>query len=187
MVEIVPYQQRWPGEFASIAADLRRALGDLALRIDHIGSTSVPGLDAKDVIDIQVSVAALDDRIAPALTGIGLIQRAAYYDHIPPTVTESDGKWEKLLFGRPPGQRRTNVHVRILGRGNQRYALLFRDYLRAHPASAEAYARLKRALAAQLPDIDAYADTKDPAVDLIWLAANDWAAATGWQAGPSDG
>lgn len=186
MVEIVPYQDRWPAEFAAIAADLRRVLGDLALRIDHIGSTAVPGLDAKDVIDIQVSVVTLDDRIPPALIGLGLIQRQAYSDHLPPAITEADGKWEKFLFGRPPGQRRTNIHVRILGRGNQRYALLFRDYLRAHPLSAEAYARLKRALAVQLPDIDAYADTKDPAVDLIWLAANDWATATGWQPGPSD-
>ena len=68
----------------------------------------------------------------------------------------------------------------------KRYALLCRDYLRAHPATAEAYAELKRRLAAHMPDTMTYADVKDPAVDLIALAAEDWAVATGWQPGPSD-
>jgi GrpB-like predicted nucleotidyltransferase (UPF0157 family) len=86
----------------------------------------------------------------------------------------------------PEGQRRVNVHLRVLGRANQRYALLFRDYLRAHPAMAQAYAELKRRLAESLADPKMYPDVKDPAVDLIYLAAEDWASATGWQPGPSD-
>ncbi len=76
--------------------------------------------------------------------------------------------------------------MRRQGRANQRYALLFRDYLRAHPATAEAYAELKRRLAQYLADPKMYPEVKDPAVDLIYLAAEDWAAATNWQAGPSD-
>ena len=60
MVTIVPYQPTWPGEFQSIAMGLRDALGTLALRIDHIGSTSVPGLHAKDRIDIQITVVSLN-------------------------------------------------------------------------------------------------------------------------------
>ena len=56
-IVITEYQSRWPAEFAELAVRLRRAAGDLALRIDHIGSTSVPGLAAKDVIDVQVTVA----------------------------------------------------------------------------------------------------------------------------------
>ena len=64
MIEIVPYQDRWPGEFAAIGRRLRSALGDAALRIDHIGSTAVPGLAAKDVIDVQVSVLDLDAAVA---------------------------------------------------------------------------------------------------------------------------
>ncbi|HLF00508.1 MAG TPA: GrpB family protein, partial [Anaerolineales bacterium] len=97
---------------------------------------------------------------------------------------ESD--WEKLYFRPPAGQRRTNTHMRAQGRANQRYPLLFRDYLRAHPATAEAYAELKRRLAANLADSQTYPEVKDPAVDLIYFAAEDWAAITGWQPGLSD-
>jgi len=77
--------------------------------------------------------------------------------------------------------------VRVQGRANQRYALLFRDYLRANPATAAAYAELKRRLAQHLADPDTYPDVKDPAVDLIYLAAEAWASSTHWQTGPSDG
>jgi GrpB-like predicted nucleotidyltransferase (UPF0157 family) len=72
------------------------------------------------------------------------------------------------------------------GRANQRYPLLFRDYLRAHPAAGQAYAELKRRLAAQLADPGAYSDVKDPAVDLIYYAAGEWAGHTGWKPGPLD-
>jgi GrpB-like predicted nucleotidyltransferase (UPF0157 family) len=74
----------------------------------------------------------------------------------------------------------------VQGRANQRYALLFRDYLRAHPRSAAAYAELKRRLASNLADLRTYPDVKDPACDLIIVAAEDWADATGWMPGPSD-
>jgi len=71
MPTILPYQPTWPDEYHRIAARLRRGLGDLALRIDHIGSTAVPGLAAKDIIDIQVTVAALDDALLAAFTALG--------------------------------------------------------------------------------------------------------------------
>jgi GrpB-like predicted nucleotidyltransferase (UPF0157 family) len=91
-----------------------------------------------------------------------------------------------VLLPTPPGQRRTNTHVGVLGRANQRYALLCRDFLRAHPASAEAYAELKRRLAQHLADPQVYPEVKDPAVDLIYFAAEAWATATHWQPGLSD-
>jgi GrpB-like predicted nucleotidyltransferase (UPF0157 family) len=88
----------------------------------------------------------------------------------------------------PPGYRRVNVHVRVVGQANQRYPLLFRDYLRAHPASARAYATLKKDLALLLPDdLDHYTDVKDAACDLIYFAAEAWAQTIGWNPGPSDG
>jgi GrpB-like predicted nucleotidyltransferase (UPF0157 family) len=186
MVEIVPYQEIWPLEFQALAARLRQALGQLALRIDHIGSTSVPGLPAKDVIDIQITVAALDDRVRSAMATLGYTLLEGRRDHGPPHVVGPETEWDKWLFLPPPGQRRTHTHARVQGRANQRYALLFRDYLRAHPATAEAYAELKRRLAQSLADPQMYPEVKDPAVDLIYLAAEDWAAATNWQAGPSD-
>ena len=74
-----------------------------------------------------------------------------------------------------------NLHIRVDGRASQRYALLFRDYLRAHPATAKAYGQFKR-LAAELPLADAgeYADLKDPVCDLVYLPAEEWAARTSW-------
>jgi GrpB-like predicted nucleotidyltransferase (UPF0157 family) len=187
-IEIVPYRNRWPAEFSNIAARLRAGLGDLALRIDHIGSTSVPGLAAKDVIDIQITVAALDPRAEAAMRALGYDRSPVIAgDHRPPDAEGPDADWDKWFFVAPAKQRRTHTHMRALGRPNQRYALLFRDFLRAHPKTAEAYARLKRLLAENLADPDAYPDVKDPAVDLIYFAAEDWAVQSRWQPAPSDG
>ena len=167
------------------ARRIRDVLGPAALRIDHIGSTAVPGLPAKNVIDVQIAVADLDAADALAAAGFRPFGERMV-DHCPPGADASPEQWTKRLFTEPDGERRANVHVRVEGRANQRYALLFRDYLRGHPRTADAYAELKRRLAAHMPDTNTYADVKDPAVDLIALAAEDWAAATGWQPGPSD-
>jgi GrpB-like predicted nucleotidyltransferase (UPF0157 family) len=186
MVEIVPYQPGWPEEFQVLGARLRQTLGTLALRIDHIGSTSIPGMAAKDIIDIQVSVAALDEPLRLAMNSISYIQHEARSDHRPPNSAGADSEWTKWLFLPAPDQRRTHVHLRVQGAANQRYAILFRDYLRTHADSAQAYAELKRRLAQHLADPHTYPDVKDPAVDLIYFAAEAWAVATGWQPGPSD-
>ena len=186
-VVIVDHRPTWRTDFARIAAVQRAALGPLALRIDHIGSTSVPGLCSKDVIDIQISVAALDQSVAAALERAGYerVQRIST-DHRPPDSSGPDSDWEKLYFRPPPGQRRTNTHVRVLGRPNQRYALLFRDYLIAHPREAFAYGELKRRLAVSLADPTDYPDVKDPVCDLVYLPAQRWADETGWQPRSTD-
>ena len=187
-LEILPYQSRWPAEFTEIAKILRQGLGDLALCIDHIGSTSVPGLAAKDIIDIQITVADLDQHFLSAMQTLGYTFREGIWrDHQPAGMEGPETDWEKWYFREPAGQRRTHTHVRVIGSANQRYPLLFRDYLRAHPATAESYAELKRRLAKELANPLTYPDVKDPAVDLIYLAAEEWAAATRWQPGPSDG
>jgi len=179
-VTIVEPKASWPAEFATISTSIREALGPLALRVDHIGSTAVPGLPAKDVIDVQVTVAALDrERLARVLVRAGFVVQAIGNDHRPPGATGPDDDWRKLFFHAGSG-RPVNLHIRVAGRPNQRYALLFRDYLRAHPESAAAYAALKRALAALGIDRGVYADVKDPACDLIYIAAEDWAAQAGW-------
>jgi GrpB-like predicted nucleotidyltransferase (UPF0157 family) len=185
--EIVDYKESWPKEFAQIASQLREGLGDLALRIDHIGSTAVPGLAAKDVIDIQITVVALNKEVVNVMAKMGYsLSEGNPGDHIPPGQDEHPQHWEKLYFHPPVNQRRTHTHVRVPGRANQRYPLLFRDYLRAHPQTAEAYARLKRMLSEHLADPFMYPDVKDPAVDLIYLAAEEWAQQTNWQPGSSD-
>lgn len=190
-VEIGSYQERWSQEFVTIGQALRGALGNLALRIDHIGSTSVPGLAAKDIIDIQVTVASLlpVEPLDAALGTIGFTRRVEVTsDHRPPGDTTSPNEgWAKYLYKPPDGHRLTNVHIRVDRAANQRYALLFRDYLRANGESAAAYAETKRRLAHYLPDNrHAYVTIKDPVCDLISIAAEAWAKAINWQPGSSD-
>jgi GrpB-like predicted nucleotidyltransferase (UPF0157 family) len=188
-VEIRPYDPGWPDAFATIGGRLRAVLGSSAIRIDHIGSSSVPALDAKDVIDIQVSVAseASWDEVSSLLEADGWRPPdGVWRDHVPPGAVEDDTEWAKRFFFEPAGERRVNLHVRVMGRANQRYPLLFRDHLRAHPDSARAYAILKRDLADQVHDLERYTDVKDAACDLIYFAAEEWAAVTGWEPGLSD-
>lgn len=186
MVELVDYSTRWPAEFRQLGERLRNELGDLAVRIDHIGSTSVPDLCAKDVLDVQVSVRVANPSVSERLLACGFRASAgARRDHRPADARGPDEDWQKLFFYEPSGERRVNLHVREVGRPNQRYPLLFRDFLIAHPPMATAYGELKRRLAASLRNQDDYPDVKDPAVDLIYLAAVGWAALASWEPGPS--
>jgi Uncharacterized conserved protein len=187
-IQIVPYHADWPQEFLGFGRRLRAALGENALRIDHIGSTSVPGLAAKDVIDMQITVAEFDPAIAAAIQQAGFDRvEHIHCDHIPPGASTDPAEWTKWIFNAAPPQRRVNLHVRQQGRANQRYPLLFRDYLRAHPEAAEAYRKIKVALATADPeDVEAYYDVKDPVCDLIIGAAELWASATNWRLGPPD-
>ncbi len=183
MITISTYNGRWPQEFAQIEKALSAALGPLALRIDHIGSTSVPGLGAKDVIDVQVTVAALTEAVRQALLNVGFQQfHEDARDHVPPGTDPAPENWQKFLFVQPEGQRRAHIHVRVAGKPNQRYPLLFRDYLRAHPRSAQAVEIIKRQLAKHHGnDVETYYDIKDPVYDLIWDAAQTWAKFTHWE------
>src|SRR5262249_58443109 len=106
-------------------------------------------LAAKDIIDVLITVPAdaSFDRIEAAMAAAGYLPRHGIFsDHAPPGAEGPATEWEKRLFGLPPPSRPANLHVRQAGRANQRYALLFRDYLRAHPAPAAAYAEVKRQL-----------------------------------------
>jgi GrpB-like predicted nucleotidyltransferase (UPF0157 family) len=183
-VTIVEYRETWPDDFRRLAAALSSGFGPAALRIDHVGSTAVPGLAAKDVIDVQVTVATLADT-PPALAGLEEVRGLA--DHPPPGFGGGDAELAKRYFRAATGRRPAHVHVREAGRLNQRYALLCRDYLRATPDAAAAYAAVKRALAARFPDDrEVYADLKDPVFDVVMAGAEAWARATGWTIGPAD-
>ena len=176
MVEIVPYRPEWPSEFAQLEARLRSVVGPEP-RIEHIGSTAVPGLAAKDVLDAQIE-APDPAAIALLLSDAGFVRRGAATDHLPPGA-EADG-WDKELLVAPPEERSVHVHVRRSGAPNARYALLCRDYLRTHAEVACSYGELKRRLAALPIDRVQYAETKDPAFDLIMAGAEVWAAGSGW-------
>jgi len=188
LIAIVSYDPAWRDEFKALAGILRQALGGLALRIDHIGSTAVPGLGAKDRIDIQITVKSLDPEVEQALNRVGYTRiKHLTRDHIPPGYTGNESDWDKWVFKPPVGQRATNLHIRMDGKPNQRYALLFRDYLRAHQDAAQAYFRVKKALAHyHTEDVDAYYDVKDPVCDIIMSGAELWAATTNWHVGPTD-
>lgn len=188
-IVIVDHRPDWPPRFDHLAADLRRALGDVATRIDHIGSTAVPGLAAKDIIDIQVTVADLDDeRIADALRSVGAIERfKGTFDHEPPGVEVPEDQRQKWLWLLRAPNEIANIHVRVEGRWNWRYALLCRDFLRAHAATAAAYGEVKRQLARHFgDDVEGYYDIKDPAFDLFMSVADEWAESSDWTPGPSD-
>ncbi len=184
-VEIVSPRPEWPAEFAAIAAQLAAAFGPDALRIEHIGSTSVAGLAAKNVIDVQVAVANLDlsEAVIGRLDAAGFPLRADIVeDHVPNGAGPRPEDWAKRYATSAPGARRVHVHIRRAGAANERYARLFRDYLRATPAAAATYAQIKRELAARhAGDVDAYYAVKDPVCDLIMDAAELWAAAAGWR------
>jgi dephospho-CoA kinase len=133
---------------------------------------------------MQVVVADLAD--ANPLGAVDFVEFTPVSDHRPPGVESARDGWQKRLFQSGDDERAANIHVRFEGRPNARYALLFRDYLRAHSVAAAAYAELKRRLAAELRGLGPYTETKDAACDLIVVAAEDWAAATGWEPGPTD-
>jgi GrpB-like predicted nucleotidyltransferase (UPF0157 family) len=171
-VAIVPYDPRWPSRFAAWRERLARAMDGSAVRIEHIGSTAVPGLAAKPVVDIQVSVSdvADEDSYVTAVESVGFGLRYR---------NEGLG-WR--YFRPPPGlPRETQVHVCSVGSESERLHLLFRDYLRAHPAEADAYAAAKREAAARHPtDRIAYTDAKGLFIHPALQRAEGWAGETGW-------
>ena len=182
----MPYRPEWPESARVLIEVLRAALHPMALRIEHIGSTAVPGMAAKDILDIQVSVADLkdvDEAFDPPLFALGFERSPYRFDHVPAGGAHEPTRWEKRLWSRRGHvDRAVNLHTRIEGSPNERLALLFRDWFRAHPEAVSAYASFKMALAALCADSATYADTKDPVVDLVMAAAAEpWALATGWR------
>ncbi len=184
LIQIRPPRPSWPADFGRIKAALLQVVPVGAV-IHHIGSTAVPGLAAKDIIDVQVTLARLSDLDPAAMTGAGFNKAGPTCDHQPPGMTLAAEDLAKLMFRntRPAA----NIHIREQGRFNQRYPLLCRDYLRAHPLAAAAYGAIKQQLASRFPsDAEAYYDIKDPVFDLIMVGAEDWAGATGWTPPPGD-
>jgi GrpB-like predicted nucleotidyltransferase (UPF0157 family) len=177
VIEIVSYDPAWPQRFAELGADLRRALGDVALRIDHIGSTAVPGLAAKPIIDVQVSVASFEPLAAfkAPLEGLGYVFRA------------DNTERTKRYFREPPGACRTHIHVRRAGSFSEQFPLLFREYLRTHRADAAEYAALKNHLAQRhLENRHAYTEAKQPFTWEVIRRADEWAQQEGWTPPASD-
>lgn len=168
-VVVVAYRRDWAREGAALAAALAELVPE-ALSIDHIGSTSVPGLPAKDCIDLMVQVRDLD-----AFGGGAALEERGYRRRPEPwnQAEVSYGVWHpKQVYAGPVGSRPCNVHVRQCRGLNVLYVLLFRDYLRGESDVAAGWGRFKLAVAARVPDLIGYGQLKAPAQDILMLAAD---------------
>lgn len=165
-IRLSDYDPAWPVEFKKHAARIRDAVGDLALRIEHVGSTSVPKLAAKPVIDIVLVVADSADEAnyVPALESAGYRLRI-----------REPGWHEHRMFKGP--EDKSNLHVFSAGCPEIDRMVTFRDWLRANPADRELYALTKRNLAGEVwKYTQNYADAKTAVIDEILLRARRSAA-----------
>ncbi|MFI5659864.1 GrpB family protein [Streptomyces sp. NPDC051684] len=169
-IRVVAYDPAWPAAFRRERRRIVNVLGPLARRVDHVGSTAVPGLVAKPIIDIDVSVPDADDEDAylVALGSAGYVLRVRQTGH---------------RMVRTPDLG-VQVHICTAGSEWERRHLLFRDWLRKDTADRAAYGRHKQRLAEQdWPDMNAYAAAKGPLIAEIGERAEAWARATGWTPG----
>lgn len=169
-IHLRAYDPEWPGQFAAEAEVLQGVLGPhIVGGIHHVGSTAVPGLTAKPIIDIMIGVADLES----ARPCIDLLAASdyCYAPHRPDVM-----HW----FCKPDPAHRTH-HLHLVPTGSRRFTdvLAFRDYLRTHPAAVREYEALKRRLALQhAHDRDAYTDGKSAMVAAITADARRWRAGT---------
>jgi GrpB-like predicted nucleotidyltransferase (UPF0157 family) len=166
-VRIVAYDPAWPALAEAELGRIEEALGSVAVRLEHVGSTAVPGLSAKPILDLQLSVAAIDarERYAEPLARLG-------YVFVP--APESP---DYHFFAKPPQRPRTHhLHVCQAGTEHELRHVAVRDFLRAHADEAARYAALKRRLVARHPhDRLAYMDGKDVYVKALEERAVKWA------------
>lgn len=186
---LVPAKPEWPQQALRLTDRLRAALterhGDVVLALDHIGSTSVPGMEAKDVIDLQLTVPELAaaDSLAPLLAAAGFPRVPGITSDVAKASHPATEDWSKRFHANADPGRAVNLHVRAAGSPGWRFALCFRDWLRAEPAAAGDYLALKRRLAtlhAGDASTAGYAADKD-----AWFAAAEdpmerWASHSGW-------
>ncbi len=179
-VQLVPHRKEWAGMARHELGRLQRLLGEHALRAEHIGSTAIPGIHAKPIIDLLLEVDSLDE----------LDQRSASLQALGYECMGEFGIPDRRYFRRNDGGRRSHqLHAFERGSAHILRHIAFRDYLIAHPRAAGAYDEIKRRLANLYPaDIEAYMDGKDPFIKQVEAQALAWWS-TGWKAGghPSPG
>jgi dephospho-CoA kinase len=175
--KVLPYDSTWPEQAQRIIKRIQTACGAKALRVDHIGSTAVPGMDGKDVIDIQVTVPSLDiaDELVDPLTNVG-------YPRVEGVVTDMPHAgdpvvWSKRFHAAADPGRPTNVHVRVDGWPNQQSALLFPEWLKAVPDARDEYVAVKRTASASPDCVQAKERWFSDAYHRAW----EWADVTGWR------
>jgi GrpB-like predicted nucleotidyltransferase (UPF0157 family) len=182
---IVAFRSNWAMDAEELIATLRVDLGEVAHRIEHIGSTAIPLMPAKDVLDLQVSVVDLEEAsrfFDEPLRLLGFERSPYEADHVPAGRSDDPADWTKRLWvRRADSSSAVNLHVRRLGSPNERLALLFRDWFLAHPEAVPAYGTFKSSLAEISESTGIYADVKDPVVDLVIAVAETWATQINWR------
>lgn len=184
---LVRHRTEWKQQAARLAARLGAAAPEFILAVDHIGSTSVPGLAAKDVIDLQVTVRDLAnaDAIVPALADAGFPPVPGIGQDTPKPPHPDPDLWRKRFHANADPGRPVNIHVRAVGSPGWRYALMFRDWLRSDADARRLYEEHKAALAERFTgdaDTDAYAAAKEPwFAEAAWPRMSAWAEATAWE------
>lgn len=183
---VEPHRANWAQEASRIAARLEAAAPALILAVDHIGSTSVPGLAAKDVIDLQVAVTGLDaaDSAAPLLAAAGFPPVPGAGSDTPKPSDPDPAHWLKRFHANADPGRAVNVHVRVAGSPGWRYALMFRDWLRNDPSARQEYQAHKAGLVGRFAGTgtSAYAEAKEPwFTEVAWPRMAAWAEAAGWE------
>jgi dephospho-CoA kinase len=176
-VEVVAYRPGWATEGVEMTAWLARLLPG-AVATDHIGSTSVPGLPAKDCIDLMVRVQSLSEMDLRPLAHAGYRERPEEWNHVETLASETH---PKRVFAPPVGGRSVNIHVREAHRETTRYALLFRDFLRANDEHRDSWGRFKLRLAQECPDLFVYGQMKATVQPILMALAEQWAAEQGWR------
>lgn len=170
----------WVAQAGRLIARIRHVLGADAV-VEHIGATSVPGLPAEDVIDLQLGVSspAVADDLADLLAGIGLPRRPGHWSDTVPGLPATPRP--KRLHGSADPARPVNLHVRDFDSPGRRFALLLRDHLRASPQARDSYVAAHHGWAAEHPDLDGRAAAEAAWLDGESAAAEAWAAGSGWQ------
>jgi dephospho-CoA kinase len=176
-----PYDPTWPVQYERLAARIRYATGGLP--VDHIGSTSVPGLTAKDVIDIQLTVADLAqaDALRDTLAEAGFPPFPGDWHDLPLPPAPERVLIPKRLHGSADPGRLVHLHVRTVDSPGVRLNLVLRDWLRASGDARADYVARKQQLAAQGLTTPQYANAKEPWFDQAWQRAQRWAEQTGWR------
>ena len=167
---LVAADPNWPDQAARILARLNTSCGHRAVRIDHIGSTAIAGLDARDVIDVQITVASLEmaDELADALRQAGYPRVDSVTADVRFDDATDSALWHKRFHASADPGRPTHVHIRVDGWPNQRFALLFVDWLVANPGMRTEFVAAKRSGTTQQWFADAHRRA------WAWAEATDW-------------
>lgn len=183
---IVPADPHWPAAAQRLMSRVSQAVAAAGISIDHIGSTAVPSLPAKDIIDLQLGVKSLEaaDRIAPALDAAGFLRQAANRGDTSHPAGADPAGWRKTFHANADPGQPVNLHVRVAGSAGWTFALLFRDWLRADADVRAEYLAAKTELATRFAgdaDSERYAAAKEQWFAAVWARSQRWAEESGWQ------